>query len=110
MSETPPLAEPGGEGEKRCQRASSILCVMCSSGCNQEIRRDFMGGLALDWALQGGPWGWHMRGCAGMSSETGKFEYVIFLRVIIVITTEHLACVDILSHSVPITQSGTFFL
>lgn len=39
----------------------------------------------------------------------GSVRYVIFLRVPIVITTEHWVCVDIVSHSAPVTQSGTSF-
>lgn len=45
-----------------------------------------------------------------MSSEPGKYEVCrVSLRVIVIITAEHLLCVDILTHSIPVTQSDTFF-
>lgn len=67
-----------------------------------------------DWhwnrALQGGPKWRNLGGQGGMCPETEKYEVCrIFLRVTMIITTLYLPCSGILSYSVAITQSGTFF-
>lgn len=78
MGKTQSLPKYDGEGAKVVPVFRfSAPCIICGSGCNQEIKRDFMGGrrgLALDGALQGGPRWRHSGGRAGMHLETGKYE------------------------------------